>query len=131
MGKPKYNLFLDDIRSPHQCVAYTKKEIYDSLDWQVKRSYEEFVECVTDNGLPEVVSFDHDLADAHYNPTTWTEDFVYHEKTGFDCVKWLVDYCINNNLKFPEWHLHTMNPVGRKNMEAYILNYLKQFENEK
>lgn len=131
MEKIKYNLFLDDIRSPEQCVGYTKKTIYTDLDWRVIRSYEQFVEMITVNGLPEVVSFDHDLADVHYNPATWKEDFVYQEKTGYDCVKWMVDYCINNNQKFPVWHLHTMNPHGRVNMETYILNYLKHFENDK
>ena len=128
MSKVKYNLFLDDVRMPHTTYNYTKNKIYIDFDWQVKRSYDEFVEMIIDNGLPEVVSFDHDLADAHYDPNTWTENFVYQEKTGMDCVKWLVNYCIDKGKPFPTWYIHSMNPIGSENMRSYITSYLKQLE---
>ena len=95
----KYNLFLDDIRVPSAAFLYTKNSYYIMEDWEVVRSYDEFVALVKDKGLPEIVSFDHDLADAHYDPSTWTANFVYKEKTGMDCVKWMVEYCMDNQLK--------------------------------
>lgn len=135
MEKNRYNLFLDDIRNPDVCTAYTKNPIYDEVDWVIVRSYDEFVECVTKNGLPKIVSFDHDLADEHYAPQHWWDNYNewaetqnFQEKTGYDCVKWMVDYCLDNRENFPIWYLHTMNPIGAENMKVLILNYLKHFE---
>lgn len=130
----KYNLFLDDVRVPHGC-GYMKTNVYFELEWDIVRNYKQFVDYVTKHGLPEVVSFDHDLAEAHYHESMYKGNKVYmkylekvSEKTGLDCVKWMVDYCIDKNLPFPKWHLHTMNPVGKENMHSYITNYLKSLE---
>ena len=129
-------LYLDDIRIPENSYDYTGDKIYLTPDWFIVKSYDEFVEFINKNGLPEIISFDHDLAHEHYNQDMYksVDEYNKHyksftEKTGYDCVKWLVQYCIDNNLKFPEWYLHTMNPVGKINMESYIKSYLK-FSNE-
>lgn len=92
-------LYLDDLRIPK------------TDGWSIVRSYDEFVSWVTSNGAPDVVSFDHDLG----------EDVM----TGYDCVKWLVEYCIENNVTFPQWNVHSANPVGKENIERYIVNFLK------
>jgi hypothetical protein len=133
-----YNLYLDDVRIPAASFDYTKNKIYTDLEWVIVRSYEEFVKYITANGLPETVSFDHDLADEHYTNDMYKGAEVYNkhydkfeEKTGYDCVKWLCDYCIDNGKEFPKWYLHTMNPVGKENMKMYILSYLNHFEPEK
>lgn len=76
------------------------------------------------NGLPELVSFDHDLADIHYDPSTWTESFIYKEKTGKDCAKWLIDYCLDNNQKFPKYIVHSMNTVGKENIIRLVENFI-------
>ena len=57
----------------------------------------------------------------------WVE---YHnqesrEKTGYDCLKWLIDYCHDNNLIFPQLLIHTMNEVGYTNMVYYYRNALR------
>jgi len=70
-------LYLDDVRCP-------KTE-----GWEVVRTYEDFVDWITKNGLPDEVSFDHDLAEISYNPSTFSENFKYHEKTGYDAAKWM------------------------------------------
>lgn len=125
----KYNLFLDDERIPSGAGKHMKNNIYYNLDWVIVRNFEEFVNYITLHGLPDIVSFDHDLAQIHYDPSTWVQGFVYEEKTGMDCVKWMVDYCINTGSEFPIWYLHTMNPVGRENMRAYITSFLKSKAN--
>ena len=51
------------------------------------------------------------------------------EKTGYDCVKWLCNYCQDNNIKFPKYYIHSMNDVGALNMLSYINNYIKCVEN--
>lgn len=83
--------------------------------------------------MPKLISMDHDLADIHYklflSPTTeaekqsaWT---AYHERTdaremtGYDCLKWLAEYCHDNTLIFPQLLIHTMNAVGCDNMVFY------------
>lgn len=122
-----YNLFLDDIRQPWEAGNYMYpvevRSLYRLKEWIIVRNYKEFVHCINENGLPNLVSFDHDLADIHYDPATWTESFKYQEETGYDCAKWLVDYCIENTLKLPNFLVHSMNPVGRDNIKRYLENY--------
>ena len=87
-------------------------------------------------GVPYMVSFDHDLADEHYTPPEYWDDYdkskeyqdaqSYREKTGYDCAKWLVQYCMDNNKDFPYYFVHSMNPVGADYIKNYINNYLKQ-----
>jgi hypothetical protein len=112
MGYKK--LYLDDIRTP-------KTE-----GWEIVRTYDEFVNWIEKNGLPDEVSFDHDLAEIHYKPSNWTEGFKYHEKTGYDAAKWLCQYCWTNGIPIPEWNCHSANPVGRENIINLISSYEKK-----
>ena len=57
-----YHLFLDDERNPSS-VTWVRLPY---VQWEVVRSHKEFTEFVNDFGLPEFVTFDHDLADEHY-----------------------------------------------------------------
>ena len=121
-----YNLFLDDIRQPMTCYNYMPasiKDVYSLEKWVIVRDYDDFVKVITEKGLPDLISFDHDLADIHYNPETWTESFVYKEKTGKDCAQWLVDYCLDNELPLPQYIVHSMNPVGKKNILSLLNNF--------
>ena len=62
----KYNLFLDDFRMPKDAYNYLLQPIYISVNWEIVRSYDEFVKYITEHGIPEIISLDHDLADEHY-----------------------------------------------------------------
>lgn len=86
-------LYLDDVRNP-----YTE-------DWTLVRSYEEFTQHIMDNGVPDEVSFDHDLGT---------------DMTGYDAVKWLGDYCIEKGMPFPKCYVHSANPVGKANILSFI-----------
>lgn len=123
-----YNLFLDDIRVPSRVTTYLDEPKYVEWDWVVVRNYDEFVDCITKNGLPSFVSFDHDLADIKYDPKTQRESFEYHETHGLDCAKWLVEYCIDNRLEFPEYAVHSQNPVGLDNICGYINSFKRAIE---
>lgn len=127
-------LFLDDVRTLNEVFEYTKEPIYTFPNWDIVRSFDEFTKYITKNGAPIVVSFDHDLADVHYalhndypdpidRQTEWVKYHKdeTHEKTGYDCLKWLIDYCHDNMFTFPKIYIHTMNTVGRNNM-AYFYN---------
>ena len=50
---------------------------------------------------------------------------TFSEKTGYDCTKWLVNFCMDNNLKLPDYYSHSMNTVGRRNILGYLDNFVK------
>lgn len=112
-----YKLFLDDVRVPNQ-VTWVNLPVG---PWIIVRSYNEFVDYISKNGLPSFITFDHDLSVEDQNKHPITGKFV--EKTGMDCAKWLVEYCINNNLKFPDYEVHSMNSIGKINIKSYIESF--------
>jgi len=133
----RYNLFLDDFRMPVDAFNYTKDTDFNLLKWTIVRSYSEFVFYITKmyqvGHFPEMIAFDHDLAEGHYHKNMQEGKLNYDandfqddaNKTGFHCAKWLVEFCIDNNLKFPKYKVHSMNPVGKENIIYYIENAKK------
>ena len=69
-----------------------------------------------------MISFDHDLADEHYLKQN-SQEFV--EKIGYDCAKWLVEYCMDHYLDLPKFYCHSMNPVGKENIPKTCCKTLK------
>ena len=137
----KYNLFLDDIRDPSVCMHYKTKYMpddrreYTMSEWTIVRNYKEFTEAIIANfsagRFPGLVSFDHDLADIHYDPSTQSESFEYKEKTGLDCARFLVQFCISNELNLPEFYVHSANPIGAENIYQAMHDYFKFKERSK
>ena len=123
-------LLLDDIRDCQMTFNITKNSIYLLNDWDIVRNYDEFINYILKNGLPSVISFDHDLADEHYVPSEYWDNYdlskefqesqSYREKTGNDCAKWLLEYCYENNLKLPQCIVHSANPVGADNIRKTL-----------
>lgn len=72
------------------------------------RSYDEFVAYIRKHGLPDFISFDHDLGEA---------------ESGYDCAKWLVNYCIKHQKSLPDFAVHSQNPVGKENIETLLGNF--------
>lgn len=121
-------LWLDDCRDP-----LDKK-----IDWLVfspigrnvtaiwVKDYVEFTSYILENGLPDGICFDHDLSDIQALKSGFAEfmeEIEVNEKTGYDCAKWLVDYCLDNNLKLPLFNSQSANPAGRKNIESLLNNF--------
>ena len=106
-------LFLDDLRTID--MVYPN---FNPNDWKIATTYFEFIRLITQLGMPQYISFDHDLG-------LESVDRFGQEKTGYDCAKWLVDYCLDNNFELPKWKVHSANPVGRANIEAYLNNFDK------
>lgn len=113
-----YKLFLDDMRVPSD-VTWVSLPTLNRKDWVIVRNYDDFVSCIESRGLPSFITFDHDLADEHYHTG---DQSTYVEKTGYDCAKWLVDYCMTHNYEIPKFQVHSLNPVGAKNISMYITN---------
>lgn len=117
-----YNLLLDDSRTIKMVYNITGNPIYIEQKWVIVKSFDEFVKSIIDNNIPQNASFDHDLGDFI------VEDGEIVERTGYDCVKWLVDYCADNKLKLPNCLVHTSNTVGSVNIQKYIENSKKHLE---
>jgi hypothetical protein len=106
---------------------------YLTQQWSVVRNYDEFIKSVEKQGIPAIVSFDHDLGFEHYDLhgstdfLTWEEYYISgdREMTGYDCAKWLCDYCLENKVLFPDYIVHSANTIGTANIKAYIANFLK------
>lgn len=118
----KFKVYLDDLRTPID------------EEWIVCRNYNEFVDKVSEIGLDniETISLDHDLGETaikeYFKNVTTNYVLNYdniHEKTGYDCAKWLVEQCINNGTKLPLILTHSANPIGSANIMGYINNFLK------
>lgn len=110
-------LFLDDTRVPTLLGIARVKD------------YDEFVEYLTNNPMPELISFDHDLAFEHYaltetNPGPKIPYESYEEKTGLDCAKWVIEH----KLPIQYWHVHSFNPIGKANIERALRVYCPQGE---
>lgn len=107
-----YSLFLDDERMPSDV---TWIDLPDTT-WQVVRSLEEFQRVIKTQGLPALVSFDHDLGQAQEGTPL---------PTGFDCAKWLVDHCLDHEKCLPMYVVHSKNPVGCENIYGLFHSFEK------
>lgn len=96
-------LFIDDLRNPPD----------DS--WVVVRSYNEAIDYLANTGMPDIISFDHDLGLA---------------ETGYDTAKWIVNKIIDNELDLPQsftYKVHYMNPIGAANIKHLLDNFTKYY----
>lgn len=131
-----YNLFLDDVRSPCTAFHYMPDTCYLTEDWVVVRSHNDFVDHVTQHGVPKLVSFDHDLGDEHYGHATAQsiDQFTYDgftEKTGWHSARWLIEHCIELEARVPDVMIHSMNVAGSANIKSLFDTYNKYFLDQK
>lgn len=139
----KNKIYLDDVRTPLD------------NEWVVVRNYDQFVEAIKEIGINNIsiLSLDHDLGDTameeYFNNVQPNYKIDYNnitEKTGYDCIKWIIDYYIENrktvphetiegleiddpkqNFYFPIVYSHSANPIGAHNIIGYMNNFLKNF----
>lgn len=118
-----YKLFLDDDRSPSD-VTWVDHSNYTNVsnsDWVIVRTVKDFMQTIQQNGLPAFASFDHDLADFDTLGGT--------EANGLHAAKWLVDWCLDNNLSCPEFVVHSKNGPGAENINGLLMGF-QQFQNQ-
>ena len=100
------HIWLDDCRKPN--IPNQGKEL---VYWV--KGYDTFVDTVKmlkQNIGRCMVHFDHDLGE---------------EKTGYDCAKFLANWCLDNEYYLPDYDIQSSNPVGRKNIESVFESYWK------
>lgn len=106
--KKHYYLFLDDLRE----LDYLSNLInpLNVEDWIVCRNSSEALVCVRENGIPDFISFDHDLGG---------------EDTAMVFVKAWVEVI---GKKFPAFYIHSSNPIGKENLKSFIFSYNRSLE---
>ena len=106
INEGNYSLFLDDERFPSDETSAPFG------DWVICRSTEEAKDTIIAYGIPKHISFDHDLGD--------------NAPTGYDLVKWLTENDMDNKFSIDnlDYYVHSANPVGKKNIEGLLDNYL-------
>ena len=122
-------LWLDDFRDPFKgnwLELYAPEYVYTTGINLLTKSYSTtvvwvkhyyyFTEWITVNGLPDMICFDHDLGDSTI--------------TGYDCAKWLINYCISTDKPLPKWNIQSANPVGKENIRRALLNFEKHQRGE-
>ena len=133
-------LWLDDWRNPWD----------EEIDWMVfspigrdvnvvwVKSYKEFTEWISTNGLPDAICFDHDLGkltEVEMRKLGYSKKEAREKKnmelSGYDCAKWLVDYCMEKNTDISGFNIQSSNGAGKLNIESYLNNYRKVFRGEK
>jgi hypothetical protein len=108
-------LFLDDIRTID--MVYDKSM---ETEFDLVRTYKEFVEYIKLNGLPNFISFDNDLG---------LDDNGEVALDGYAATKWLV-YESNLDLKKLEFKVHSANPIASEQIRGLLTNYINHLRNE-
>lgn len=129
----KQALYLDDQRTPTAPVPNGY------APWNIVRNYDEFKAWIDANGMPDYVSFDHDLAEEHMqdfwkyqaNGIAAINYNDFKEKTGLDCAKYMIEYAMNNNVSLPKLvGVHSHNPLGGLNIQSLVNSYKKHCNEE-
>ena len=112
-----YNLFIDDEREIKDVtwMHWKVQEKYRQGVWVIARNMDFVQAVVASRGMPDFISFDHDLGD--------------DEPTGYDNAKWFVELDMANHVSFRfdenfSFVVHSQNPIGKQNIESYLNNYL-------
>jgi len=129
-------LWLDDIRNPKDKIwtDWMRDADISMLEYDIiwVKSYDEFCTWLTLNGLPDMICFDHDLGlDEVHEKKTMSKSALKRfrktpeYKTGFDCAKWLIEFCLDNLVNPPDYKIQSSNPVGAENIKGLIENFRK------
>ena len=100
-------LWLDDERDPND----SRWRVYFPLAEPVVvwvKTYEQFVDWISINDLPNAICFDHDLGGEH---------------SGFDAAKWLTEHCLDNAKPLPTWNIQSANPIGKQNIASLLRSF--------
>jgi hypothetical protein len=132
-------LWLDDIRNPNDKIWMdwiTNKGI-NPTEFQITwvKNFDDFISFIKFNGLPDLIFFDHDLGEdvavelVKSGVNKKKARMIKREaKSGFDCAKWLVEYCLDNKIAVPEFDIQSANPVGAENIRTLLNNYNKHYK---
>lgn len=102
-------LFLDDSRLPLDVYPDAGENEFD-----VVRSYGDFVDYISENGIPCFISFDNDLG--------FDTKRRIISLSGFDAANWLVEKS-GLNLKKLQFKVHSLDPNAKEKITTVFRNY--------
>jgi len=108
-------LFLDDVREVEMVYNSDIKHEFD-----VVRTYADFVSYIQTNGLPDFISFDNDLgldANGEVAPD------------GYAAAQWLV-YRSELDLRNLQFRVHSANPVAAEQIRGLLTNYIRHLQQQ-
>ena len=112
-NKHRVAMFLDDIRDCPQ-------HLVDKWDvCVIARSYEEAITHMSNYGIPNHISFDHDLGESEDGTVL---------KSGHDVAKEMVNLHLDEIAPFPSdfsFNVHSANPVGVENITKLFHSFFK------
>ena len=100
-------LWVDDARNPLEDDWLNFSPIGRNCLVIWVQSYQEAIQFL-ERDWPDAICLDHDLGE---------------EKSGYDIAKYIVDRCIDEGKKLPEFASQSANPVGRENIITLLSNY--------
>lgn len=100
-------LWVDDARNPMEDDWLNFSPIGRNCKVIWAQSYQEAIDFL-EKEWPDAICLDHDLGE---------------EKSGYDIAKYIVDRCIDEGKKLPEFASQSANPVGRENIITLLSNY--------
>lgn len=114
-----FYIYLDDLRNPTTKKNWKIARTFEDFERYIKKDWQEFMDETDDWEL--YISFDHDIHDFDENG---------EELTGLTCMKFLVDYLIDNGytknfINSIQINVHSANPIGKANIEGYWKSYLR------
>ena len=116
MGAMRWKLFVDDERDPEflQLLSAQGEPIDPEGPWITARSQYEAQTLIADQGLPTMMSFDHDFGPEEAG-------------NGHRLAKWLVEQDLDGALDLTHlsYQVHSRNPVGARNIRGVLDQYLK------
>jgi len=87
-------------------------------EFDIVRTYKDFVDYILKNGLPDFISFDNDLGLGEEGEIA---------PDGYAAAKWLV-YESGLDLINLKFNVHSANPVAAKQIEGLLTNYIKHLK---
>lgn len=114
-----WNLFIDDERNPEDVTwaPWQVREKYRNEEWVIARDCRQAWILINERGMPNFISFDHDLG--------------CNKATGYNLAKDLVNDDLIGGITFPDnfdFYVHSQNPIGKANIEGLLNNYLEHRE---
>jgi hypothetical protein len=108
-------LFLDDVRTVDMVYDLSMVNEFD-----VVRSYSDFVKYIQKNGLPDFISFDNDLG---------LDQAGEIALDGYAAARWLV-YESGLDLINLKFNVHSANPVAAEQIRGLLTNYIRHLKEQ-
>lgn len=110
---PKILLWLDDLINPMDArmdwLAFSPIGRKVKVVWV--KNLMQFKNWINQNGLPDAICFDYDLGTS--------------KPTGYDCARWLLQYCFKNNRSLPQWASQSTDPEQKAKIKRLLKKYSK------